>query len=367
MSTAHINSRTFATLLLAASVLFSTQALAQWRGGDRPKLVVVERLNFEYETTTIESVGTAEAERSVTLFPSVSDEVTSVLFTPGQYVEKGAILLTLDSRLQDINAKRTLIQLESAKRNLKRVTQSMDKGAVTQLELDDAQTAVDLAEVAHEEAKENKEDRIVRAPFSGIVGLTDVEVGDRISLQTQITTIDDRTALLVNFTAPELAVTYLMKKPDVSLQPWTDRTVRLNAKISELDSRVSSQDRTIRARALLENELDQYRPGMSFRVTLNVQGQRYVAIPEAALSWGANGAFVWLVNENKAKLVQVEVKQRLRGRILVSGNVSDGEILILEGIQGLRDGQVLNIQNASDVGLPQMGAKGQRGKEEGVS
>jgi hypothetical protein len=65
--------------------------------------------------------------------------------------------------------------------------------------------------------------------------------------------------------------------------------------------------------------------------------------------------------------VQVEVKQRLRGRILVSGNLSDGEILILEGIQGLRDGQVLNIQNASDVGLPQMGARGKPEQEEGAS
>ncbi|MFT4654564.1 MAG: RND family efflux transporter MFP subunit [Kangiellaceae bacterium] len=343
--------------LVLALVLFSSLATAQWRGGDRPKLVIVEKLSFEYETTVIEAVGTAQANRSVTLTPSVSDQVTSVRFVPGQLVEKGEIVISLDDRLQDIDLKRTLIRLQDTQRNFKRVQQSVAKGAVTALELDDAETAVKLAEVAHQEAKENKEDRLVRAPFNGIVGLTDVEVGERISPQTEITTLDDRESLFVNFMAPELAVAYLMKKPDVLLQPWTNRNISLTAKITELDSRVNTQDRTIKVRALLENKLDQYRPGMSFRVTLNVQGERYVAIPEAALSWGANGAFVWLANDNKAMRVQVNVEQRLRGRILVSGALSDSEILIVEGIQGLRDGQALNIQNPSDIGLSEASAK----------
>jgi RND family efflux transporter MFP subunit len=333
--------------------IFSLNAAAQWGGGDRPKLVIVERLSFEYETTLIEAVGTAQARRAVTLFSSLSDEVTGVSFVPGQFVKKGDLLISLDSRIQDVNLARTLIQLNDAKRTFKRVRQTSLTGAVAERDLDDAETAVKLAEVAHQEAKQNKEDSFIRAPFDGIVGLTDVEVGDRISPQTIITTIDDRESLFVNFMAPELAVEYLMKKPDVSLQPWTNRNVSLTAKIAELDSRVNTQDRTIRVRALLENELDQYRPGMSFRVTLSVQGERYVAIPEAALSWGANGAFVWLANDNKAKRVKVSVEQRLRGRILVSGDLSDSEILIVEGVQGLRDGQALTIQNRSDIGLPE--------------
>jgi RND family efflux transporter MFP subunit len=345
-----INFRVGAVIFILASLLLNnSNAYAQWRGGDRPKLVVIETLSFEYQTSLVEAVGTAQAKRSVTLFPSVSDEVTAVNFVPGQAVSQGDILVALDSRLQDVNIQRTQIQLEDAQRNFNRVKESLVKGAVTQRELDDAETVVRLAQVAVQEAKENKEDRLVRAPFDGIVGLTDVEVGDRISTQTEITTIDDRESLFVNFLAPELAVSYLMKKPDVQLQPWTDRTVNISAKIAELDSRVSTDDRTIRARALLDNEYDLYRPGMSFRVTLRVQGERFVAIPEAALSWGASGAFVWLADNEKAKRVDVQVKQRLRGRILVSGNLSDGETLVIEGIQGLRTGQALNIQNPNDA------------------
>lgn len=338
-------------LMFFALFLLSLPTLAQYRGADRPRIVVVERLSFEYETSQIEAVGTAQAKRSVTLFASVSDEVAALNFVPGQAVKKGEILLELDSRLQDVDIQRAEIQLEDAQRNLQRVKNSFKKGAVTEREVDDANTIFRLAKVTLLEAKENKENRLVRAPFDGIVGLTDVEVGDRISPQMAITTLDDRTGLFVNFVAPELAVSFLMEKPTVQLQPWTDRMTLLPAKVAEIDSRVNIQDRTIRARALLDNQQDQYRPGMSFRVTLEVRGELYVAIPEAALSWGANGAFVWLAENDKAKRVGVQVEQRLRGRILVTGNLIDGETLIIEGIQGLRDGQALDIQNTQKNGV----------------
>jgi RND family efflux transporter MFP subunit len=343
-------------LFIIVSVLVSFGILtfpvsAQYRGADRPRIVVVQSLSFEYETSQIEAVGTAQARRSVTLFASVSDEVTSLNFVPGQAVVKGDVLLELDSRLQDVNMQRAEIELQNAQKNLGRVKNSFNKGAVTEREVDDANTLFRLADVSLLEAKKNKEDRLVRAPFDGILGFTDVEVGDRINSQTEITTLDNRTTLFVNFVAPELAVSYLMQKPMVQLQPWTDRLTSLAAKVAEVDSRVNIQDRTIRARALLDNQNDQYRPGMSFRVTLEVRGELYVAIPEAALSWGANGAFVWLAENEKAKRVEVQIEQRLRGRILVTGNLSDGEILIVEGIQGLRDGQTLNIQNAQDTAV----------------
>ena len=326
-------------------LMLTLPVAAQYRGADRPRIVVVQRISFEYETSKIEAVGSAQARRSVTLFSSVSDEVTSVNFVPGQSVKLDEVLLELDSGLQDVNMQRAEIELEDAHKNLNRAKNSFKKGAVTEREVDNANTIFRLAGVSLLEAKKNKEDRLVRAPFDGIVGLTDVEAGDRITPQTEITTLDDRTRLFVNFVAPELAVSYLMEKPMVQLQPWTDRLTLLPAKVAEIDSRVSLQDRTIRARALLDNLNDQYRPGMSFRVTLEVRGELYIAIPEAALSWGANGAFVWLAENEKAKRVDVQIEQRLRGRILVSGSLSDGETLIVEGIQGLRDGQALEIQN----------------------
>lgn len=335
-------------LLMLLSSLVATKSEAQFKRSDRPKRVVAQPLQFEYETTVIEAIGTAQARQSVILFASETEEVSEVHFTPGQSVKRGDILLEQNSRLQDIAIDRARIQLTDAKRNIDRIQKSVQKGAATQRELDDAQTALLLAQITLKEVEEKKEQRLIRAPFDGIVGLSDVEVGDRITPQTQITTLDNRAKLFIDFSIPEQAINGLLDLPKVSVQPWMDRTQVLSAEISQIDSRLNNVDRTLRVRALLDNERDFFRPGMSFRVSLTLQGERYFSIPEAALAWGTAGAYVWLSDNKTAKKVGVQVQQRLRGRILVSGDLQDSQLVIIEGIQSLREGQALSLVEASD-------------------
>ncbi len=335
------------TCVLVHAALTSTAVLAQsWRGNSGPKLVVLNKIEFMYEQKTVEAVGTAEAIKSVTLYPAVADEVTAVNFVPGQKVQKGDVLVTLDDRRQRVAVRRAELQLEEAERVLKRLVDSRGMGAVTESELDTARTARDLAKVTLDEAKADLDDRHIVAPFTGYVGLTDVEVGDRITTTTVITTIDDRSELFVNFRAPESAVTLLFSEKEVTLQPWSSRDVSLTADIAQLDSRISNTDRTMAARALLDNARDQYRPGMSFRVKINLKGDRYAAIPEAALLWGATGAYIYKAVDGKAERVDVSVHQRLRGTILVNGDLASGDLLVAEGIQSLREGQEITTSLA---------------------
>ncbi len=340
-----INNGLLAGLCMSLCAL-SLPAYSQYFGDNQAKLVVLEEVAFKNETKNVEAVGTAEAIRSVTLYAAVSDEVTEVNFVPGQYVEKGKVLVKLDDRRQQVAVRRARLQLEDTLRTFKRLQESHERGAIAQSELDVAQTERDLAEVALAEAQADLDDRIIEAPFSGVVGLTDVEVGDRITEQTAITTIDDRSKLYVNFRAPEAALSVLMSNPKVTLEPWTNRNKDISAEIAEVDSRISEDDRTMRARALLDNSNDRFRPGMSFRVNLSVDGNRYAAIPEAALLWGANGAYVWISENGKAKRIDVEVHQRLRGTILVSGKLEEGDLLISEGVQRLRNGQDVTTELA---------------------
>lgn len=330
--------------LFLIGVSYSDSLLAQSMGESSPADVISQTLQFEAQKLEIEAVGTAEAFRSVNIFPATADKVVAVNFVPGQRVEKGMILLELDARRQHTALERAKIQLQDASRTLTRLKQSKQQGAVTQSVLDDAATAQALAEVVLAEADDDLDDRIVIAPFSGVVGLTNVEVGDRIGINSLITTIDMREQLYINFSAPESALSLLLGDSKVTVQPWTDRNLTLPAEVAEVDSRVAETDRTIRARALLKNNNDAYRPGMSFRVNLSFYGQRYAVIPESGLSWGATGSYIWLVEQSKAKKVAVDIKQRLRGRILVSGALADGDELIVEGIQRLRDGQEVSAR-----------------------
>ncbi len=339
-------------VIVLIGLVFSSLATAQQRG-QRPANVEAAPLDFAPLQVEIDTVGTAQAIRSVSLYPAVADRVTQVLFTPGEFVKTGQLLLELDARRQHTAVKKAEIELADAERTLKRLQASRKDGAVTQSDLDDAITLRDLAQVTLRDAKADLEDRRVLAPFDGYVGLTDVEPGDRINTSTLITTIDDRRQLFINFDAPEMALNLLHQDTEVLIQPWNNRDVSLHAKLAELDSRIDASDRTLRVRAILDNETDQFRPGLSFKVTLKSDGEAYPDVPEAALAWGATGSYVWLVRDGKAHRVDVAIKQRLRGSILVEGELRPDDILITEGIQRLRQGQEVIYGQLAQLGASQ--------------
>ncbi|NCP65703.1 MAG: efflux RND transporter periplasmic adaptor subunit [Paraglaciecola sp.] len=311
-----------------------------------PSKVIVAPLVFEHQRDRIQAVGTAEAVYSVLLYPAVSDRVTDVLFKPGDKVEQNQVLLHLDDRRQQVALARAKISADDAARTVTRLKQSRAQGAIPQNELDDAITLHNLSKVAVQEAEVELQDRQVRAPFAGIVGLTDVEVGDRITTQPPITTIDNRSALYINFNAPEIALPMLSAKPTLKVVPWLNTEQVVSAKIEQIDSRIDLNNRSFRVRALVDNSQDLFRPGMSFRVELLLEGPRYASIPEVALMWDATGAYVWVVENEQAKRIEVAIKQRLAGRILVDGALQEGQLLITEGIQRLRNGQTLSYAKA---------------------
>jgi RND family efflux transporter MFP subunit len=306
--------------------------------------VVVESVSVEKSKQQIKAVGNAEAIHSVTLYPAVGDRVTAVYFKPGDNVAKGDLLLELDSRRQKAALIEAEITLKDAERTMKRLEESHARGAVPQSDLDDAKTLYELAKVQLMQAKTEREDREVRAPFSGVMGLTDVEVGDRITTQTAIATIDDISELYINFNAPEAAISVLKQKSSVEVVPWLGDKAYM-AQVAELDSRINAQTRTLRTKAKLDNNAQQFMPGMSFRVHINILGEELAVVPEAAMMWGAAGPYVWKSVDKKATRVDVKIEQRLAGRLLVSGGLNEGDLLVTEGVQRLRPNQELNFIN----------------------
>lgn len=329
------------TLVVSTGLLLPNAVAQQWGGADRAAVVITQPIGFERIQRHVEAVGYAEAKRSVALYPAVNDLVLEVNFKPGQRVKKGDVLVRLDDRQQQVNLERARIQLEDAERTVKRLTTSRQQGAIAQSELDQAITARDLMKVALREAQVAYEDRQVKAPFDGIVGITDVEPGDRITTQTLITTIDQRDQLHIYFNAPEAALELLLLGAELQVRPWANRNTTIPAEIVEVDSRINMTDRTIRVRAAVDNSQDLYRPGMSFRIGLTYYGDNFAVVPESALMWSTDGAYIWLEKEGKAHRVNVNIQQRLAGRILVEGAIQLGDTLIVEGIQSLRHGQAV--------------------------
>jgi RND family efflux transporter MFP subunit len=300
--------------------------------------VIVEPLRFEAARTRAEAVGTSRAVLSAELYPAASGEVTGVSFEPGQFVREGDILVELDSRKEALAVEQAALQLEDAERLYDRYRRSAGSGAVVPTALDAARTAAELAQVELRRARIALEDRTVRAPFDGYAGSTDIDRGDRITPDTPITTLDDRSHLFVSFDIPEIFVGELAPGDEVTLETWGAATPRVAGSIVDIGSRIDPQTRTFVVRAKVDNSGDRLRPGMSFRVAVDLVGEMYAVIAETGVQWGTDGAYVWSVSDGKADRRAVRIIERREGHVLVDGDLASGDIIVVEGVQRMRDG-----------------------------
>jgi len=307
--------------------------------GSRAIPVLLEPVALEPERTRIEAVGTSRAIRSVTLYPATTGEVVAVHFKANQPVSAGDILVELDRRDAELALALAKVQVADAERLLNRYERTKGRGTFPPSTIDSARTALAAARIAQQRAAIALEDRSIEAPFAGFVGITEIEPGHRIDPDTVITTLDDRSALLVSFKVPELFFERLSVDETVSIAPWTARGAPVEGRIVDIGARIDPVSRTFVVRAQVPNPQDRLRPGMSFRVGLERAGVLYPVVPEVAVQWGGDGAYVWAVQDAKARQVGVDIVQRRAGRVLVDASLEDGASIVVEGVQRMREGQ----------------------------
>mgnify|MGYP001827995212 CR=1 FL=1 len=300
--------------------------------------VIAQAVSYEYASTRVEAVGTSRANLSAEIYPAASGEVVAVNFEPGQYVQQGQVLVQLDSRKEALAVELARVKLEDATRLYERYSRSANSGAVLPTALDAARTAVETTRLELEQAKIALDDRSIEAVFDGHVGATEVDPGDRVSPDTLITTLDDRGSLLVSFEVPESYIGELRVGETIRLETWSTAMPAVTGEIVDIGSRIDPRNRTFPTRARVDNANDSLRPGMSFRVSAAVQGPRYAVVPETAVLWGADGAYVWSVVAGEAARMAVKVVQRREGRVLLDGDLEAGDVVVVEGTQRMRNG-----------------------------
>ncbi|TFY99742.1 efflux RND transporter periplasmic adaptor subunit [Ramlibacter rhizophilus] len=320
-----------------------------------PVPVVLEQVTEATGAEALELLGNAAAARSVVLYPAVSGEVAELRFRPGQRVEAAQVLLRLVDRTQRLALDAAAARREQARRLLARYEATRGTGAVPGSLIDEAESALRLARIEEQQAREAVADRTLRAPFSGVVGLTDVEPGDRVAIDTPITTLDDRSTVLVGFEVPEAHAARLGQGQPLSVEhpAWPGR--RFEGRITQIDSRVDERTRNLRLRAAVANPQDLLRPGMSLQVRLALPGQPRPAVPELALQYGREGAHVWTVREGRAEQVPVRSLGREQGRVLVDGPLQPGQPVIVEGVQRLRPGRAVQVVEPESGSRPVTG------------
>ena len=309
--------------------------------------IVAQTISFLPEKSEVEAVGTARAITSAQIFPETAGQVRQVLFSAGDYVRKGQPLVEIDSRQEKLAVDLAKVRVQEASQLLTRYRRIEDTGALSASQIEAGETALASAKVELQQAQTNLADRTVRAPFAGHIGITDVDTGDRVTNTTAIAQLDQRSALYVDFSAPEGIFAQLRPGQSVTVTPFTDASRTINAKVIATDSSVSADQRSFIVRTRINNADDSLRPGMSFRVIFATQGSPRPAIPEQAIIWGGEGSYIWTVRDGKAHRIPVTITSRRDGMAFVDAKLSSKETIVIEGVQKLREGQNVRILKPS--------------------
>jgi RND family efflux transporter MFP subunit len=321
-------------------------AEAKKRRGGGVRLAIIEPVTLSTDSYTIRAIGTGKALQSARLYPSVSGEVVSVAFKAQQTVKTGQALLRLDNEDQKLAVRLASIEVEEASRQARRL-ETLKSGVVARARLETARATLDSARVRLARAKTTLKDRTVFAPFTGVIGLSDVHKGDRVTPDSLIATLDDRSALLVEFLVSEDAVARIKLGDAVALSAWALPDRVFEGTVAAMGSRIDPESRTLKIRASLPNPDAALRPGASFAAAIKIKGARLPSIREVAVLWSRDGAFVWRVKEGVAEKVFVKVVRREDGNVLVDGLLAEGDRIVVEGVQGLRPGQKVKSTDAA--------------------
>ena len=294
-------------------------------GGGRGQAVSEAVVTARPFSDQIEVLGVARGRRSVNITSATSELITAVLFRDGQRVAAGAPLVRLQAGEEEASIIEARANLAQAEREYERYRALAERGVVARVTAEDAQTNVETARAALVAAEAREGDRVIRAPFAGVLGLSTVTPGTLISPGAVITTLDDIDVIRVDFPVPERYLGVLSEGLPITATADAFGEQVFSGRIALLDTRVNETTRAVTARAEFPNPGGRILPGMAMRVAIQRGLRQSPSVPEAAVQYEGEGAFVYRIagGERGATAQRVEVE---------TGAVEGGFVEILSGL-----------------------------------
>jgi len=303
--------------------------------------VRVERLAFE-----LEALGTAFANESVDVTAKVANQVTAVRFEEGQQVRRGDVLVELDGAQARADLAVAEAALAESRSQYQRSRELYTTKVLSDSQIEQIEATFKANEARVASARSRLGDTVVSAPFAGRVGLRRISVGSLISPGTVITTLDDTSSIKLDFTIPETFVSAVQTGLKIVARSVSYPDESFEGTVSSIDTRVDPATRSVTVRALLPNPKGLLKPGMFLTVRLSRGAIDALMMPEEALVPEQGNMFVFVVTDGVAEKRQVRIGQRRVGDVQVAEGLAEGELVVTEGTQKLRDGAAVSLQAA---------------------
>jgi membrane fusion protein (multidrug efflux system) len=276
----------------------------------------------------LDAVGTVKAVRGIDLSSETSGEITSINFDSGDKVQEGQLLLVLNDHVEQASRRNQMASLDLAQILFDRDSKLIAKKSIPETQFDRSKADLASARAQLAETEARLRNKRIHAPFSGTVGIRQVNRGDYISPGTVIATLQALDELEVDFTIPGQEAPLLRTglAVEVLVDAWPERV--FEATLYAIDSRVDAGTRNILARAKLAPG-SELLPGMFARLRVNLDSQQQlVTVPETALTYSLHGNTVFVIK--RAPEGDGEIAESV---IVEVGQVRDGRVAILSGIQ----------------------------------
>ncbi|OQX00521.1 MAG: hypothetical protein BWK80_61645 [Desulfobacteraceae bacterium IS3] len=320
-----------------------------------PVTVEVKTVEVAPSVREISTVGTLHANESVIIRSEVGGRIVGLEFAEGEAVEADTILFRLDQSVLQAQLAKAEAELNLHRSDYKRAESLLKNQAISERERDQAYSQLKTDEANIRLIRAQSDKTVIRAPFSGTLGLRRVSIGDVINAGQDLVNLEDVSMLKAEFKIPEIHSDLIAKGQKVELRTDAFPDEMFEAEIYAINPRIDQQGRSLVVRAVLGNPEQRLRPGQFVQAGVEVsREENALFIPEQAVIPQPNRQFVWKVQNEQAVMSEIKTGMRKKGMVEVKFGLQAGDRVITGGIQKIAEGMPVKAVEAD----PNMFGKG---------
>ena len=312
-------------------------------GSGDPVSVVVTTVSYRPFAQDMEAIGTARANEAVDITAKLSNRVTAIRFREGQQIKANDVLVEFDSEQARANLAGAEAALRDSRSQYNRSRELFATKALSESQLDQLQATLSVNEARVAVARSQVSDTIIRAPFAGRVGLRNISVGSFVNPGDVITTLDDTSIIKLDFSVPEVFLSQLREGLEITGRTTAYAGESFKGKVASIDNRLDPISRAVTVRAAIANRDGRLKPGMLMTVSLQRAQAPALLIPEEGIVPEGERKFVFAVRNDKAVQLEVHTGRRLPGEVEIIKGLDEGDVVVVEGTQKLRDGLPVKV------------------------
>jgi membrane fusion protein (multidrug efflux system) len=318
-----------------------------------PETVTSTIVKADSWETALTAVGTLNAVQGVTVAAELPGKVVNIAFEAGNSVRKGDVLIKQDTSSEEAQLPGALAQVNLTRLNLERAEQLLSKGMIARVDRDNAVANAEQAQALADNIRATISKKTVRAPFSGHLGIRQVNLGQLLREGDPIVTLQSLDPIYVDFTLPQQQFSMVHRGHSVRVTSDALPGATIEGKVTAISPEVDADTRNIKVEATVNNKGQKLRPGMFVNVSVGLPARQAVlAIPATAILYAPFGDSVFVIEEAKggidSKVLRqqfIRLGQKQGDFVAVTSGLKEGENIVSTGVFKLRNGQSVVIDN----------------------